>query len=287
MNTHRFGNSVRSTNQSASRWIPSIEPLESRRLLSGTLLSFTILPTPSPTPITTPIATAGRIIHAEAGQAFRAVLAVLPRTTRIPPAYTLHGIIDWGDASPPTAATFLRQPNGSIDVIGSHTYAKVGTDAIKIIVSATPPPGTTLPVLLVAQLRSAARVIASPGGVTVQATAAVPFTAAVGSFSSTLSSLNMTATIHWGDGTTSLGRIVAEPVADPSTSPIAGGRFEVFGTHTYANARSYLVNVVVTSTVPPPLGPVVDPTTTDLTVLVANIDSVIDVLPISPIATVT
>jgi len=64
------------------------------------------------------------------------------------------------------------------------------------------------------------------------------------------------------------------------------GRFEVVGTHTYAMAHSYPVNVIV---VAQPATPVT--TTTTVTppfeVLVANVDSVVDVLPVAPTPTAT
>ena len=121
--------------------------------------------------------------------------------------------------------------------------------------------------------------IESKGGVTLTETAGVNFTANVGTFRSSLSSDTMTAVIDWGDGTQSAGKIVALPTADP-----IGGAFAVYGNHTYARDASYLVHVTVYSYSPPP---VAAPTATDPPIyLVAEIDSVIDVLP-GPVASTT
>ena len=90
----------------------------------------------------------------------------------------------------------------------------------------------------------------------------------------------MTAVIDWGDGTQSRGKILALPTADP----LAGGLFAVYGSHTYVRDASYLVHVTVYSSSPPP---VVGPTATDPPIiLVAQLDSVIDVLP-GPVASTT
>ena len=220
-------------------------------------------------------------IHAEVNEPFKAVIGKIAGLAALPTGYTLHGSINWGDGTPSSTATFQHLPNGSIDVIGAHTYTAVATDHITITVTENPPAGSTAPIRAVGQIHSTANVISSSGGVTLQETAGVPFTAAVGSFTSTLSSLHMTAMINWGDGTTSVGKILALPVANPGTTPIAGGRFQIVGSHTYANTRSYLVQVIVTAApIPVPGQP-----TPMFIILVADIDSVIDVLPASPIAT--
>jgi hypothetical protein len=263
--------------------IATFEPLESRRLLSATLQPLAAVANPSlivigPAPIL-PVGTnanvQGKSIHAEAGQSFTAVVGTIndPNATvgGLPILDRLRGAIDWGDGSHASAVKFVPQGDGSIAIEGTHTYARVGTDRITIVVTTSNrAPSTTSAGLFMVRIHSAAHVIASPGALTISATAHQNFTALLGSFSSELSSLNMTATIDWGDGTVSTGRIVAEPTAGPSSQ----GRFAVYGNHTYAKTDSYLVTVTVTAEV----GPVVDPTAPPI-ILVAQFKSVADVLP--------
>jgi hypothetical protein len=266
---------------SAAGWTaPVFESLECRQFLSvslpgGVMPTATYLPTPVRPVTTSAVLLSGTGIYAEAGQSFRAVIGTIRGLPPVPTGYTLAGTIDWGDGTPKSQASFRRSLDGSIAVIGAHTYANVGADVITVVVTEDPPPWTDLPVRLVGTFRSAAKVIESKGGVTLEETAGVNFTANVGTFRSGLSSATMTAVIDWGDGTQSPGKIVALPTADP-----VGGAFAVYGNHTYAKSSSYLVHVTVYSSQPPPPSPVAAPDPTDPPIfLVAQIDSVIDVLP--------
>jgi len=262
---------------------PLFESLESRQFLSISLPAATtptdaFVPTPVRPVLTSAVVLSGTGIYAEAGQPFTAVIGTIRDLPPVPRGYTLAATIDWGDGTPKSQASFRRSPDGAIAVIGDHTYAKVGADVITVVVTEDPPPWSELPVRLVGTFRSAAKVIESRGGVTLTETAGVNFTANVGTFRSSLSSNTMTAVIDWGDGTQSRGKIFALPTADP-----IGGAFAVYGNHTYYKSASYLVHVTVYSATP---SPVVGPTATDPPIfLVAQIDSVIDVLP--PLVTPT
>jgi hypothetical protein len=172
--------------------LPVIEALEDRRLFS------VVLPT-APIGVssvggTVPISTTanvfqGKVIHAEANQAFEAVVGTI-NTKLVPPAgYTLQGSIDWGDGTATSAATFVTQANGSIQILGSHTYTATGRDAITIFITEAPPAGTTGPIIVVGRINSLADVISSPRGTTVEETAGVPFTQTVAFFNSNLSEL--------------------------------------------------------------------------------------------------
>jgi hypothetical protein len=261
-----------------------IEAMESRRLLSAALLtpglSSGSLVGPSPFVTASSTILVGTTINAEANQEFRAVIGTIRGLRPLPSSYSLQGDINWGDGTAHSAARFVRQADGSIAVLGTHTYSDVGTDAIKVVVMAVPPPGSDALVRLVGTFNSKANVIASNGGVTLEETAGVAFTATVGFFSSNRSSLTMTAIIEWGDGTQSQGKILALPTA--GLIP----RFAVVGGHTYDKTGSYLVHVTVYSTEPP--SPIVAPTGPSTTpppiYLVAQIDSVVDVLPPEPTA---
>jgi hypothetical protein len=212
----------------------------------------------------------GRAVNAEAGQEFRAVLGTIRGLKSLPKGYVLAGQINWGDGAGTSLAQFVRQADGTIAVLGDHTYAAVGTDDVTVAVTAVPPVGSLAAVRVIGTLRGKANVISSAGGVTVEETAGAAFTANVGFFSSALSSLTMTAVIRWGDGTLSAGRIEALP------SAVGGPNFAVVGSHTYVGTGSYLVHVTVYSPRPTP---VARPTAAAAVMVVAQIDSVVDVLP--------
>ena len=83
-------------------------------------------------------------------------------------------------------------------------------------------------------------------GTTVAATEGAAFTAVVANFTDSdtgVSSSNFTATIDWGDGSTSTGTITALP---PSAS---GSNFQVTGSHTYTEEGSFTVTTKVHDTV--------------------------------------
>jgi hypothetical protein len=251
-----------------------VEPLESRRLLSVAAPTVgTSFGSPGPS---SPVAVnstvlVGTTINAEANQAFRAVIGTIQGLGRLPSGYTLRGDIDWGDGTATSLAQFVRQSDGSIAVIGSHTYSSVGTDDITVVVSAVPPPGSLRPVRLIGTFHSKANVIASNGGVTLEETVGVSFTEKVGFFRSTIDPSTMSAVIQWGDGTQSPGKIVELPTAGPVPT------FAVVGSHTYSATGSYVAHVTVYSSYP---SPIVGPTPP--VIIVAEIDSVIDVLPPLP-----
>ena len=264
-----------------------IEILEDRKLLSLTVVSGPISSPVTPIILTPPIEpvapvptpssiVSGRNIYAEVEQPFRAVVGSIAVLPPIAAGFTLEAMINWGDGSPSTLATFVHEANGPTDLIGSHTYVAAGIEDTTVSLILAPPSGSAAAVILLGSASGTADVISSDGAVTLSRSAGVPFTANVGTFSSNLSDQLMTATIDWGDGTTSVGKILALPVA----SPVAGGRFEVVGSHTYAKTGSYAVNVTVAAS------PVVDPPTPtpDYIILVAQIESVAEVLPVSPIA---
>jgi len=257
-----------------------IEPLESRQLFSVALPgAYVGAHTQSlRTAVTVSSGVlSGMNIHAEAGQSFRAVIGTIAGLGVLPTGYRLHGSINWGDGTAASGASFVRQSNGSIAVLGAHRYSAAGSDTILIVVTAVPPAGSLAPVRLIGRFQSTAKVITPDGGVTLNETAGVSFNATVGFFHSTLSASTMTAVIDWGDGQQSIGKIVALPTAGPVPT------FAVVGSHDYATIGSYPVQITVYSSQP---SPIVSPAgITPPVILVAQIDSVIDVLPPLPSAT--
>jgi hypothetical protein len=162
--------------------------------------------------------------------------------------------------------------DGLIAVLGSHTYDNPGTDKINVVVYATPPAGTLALVRLIGRFQSTAQVIAPDGGVTLNETAGLGFSATLGFFTSNLSASGMIAVIDWGDGQISFGRILALPSAGPIPT------FAVVSDHTYSAVASYPLHITVYGVSPTPVA------SASAVLIAARIDSVIDVLPPFPIA---
>jgi hypothetical protein len=144
--------------------------------------------------------------------------------------------IDWGDGSPMTLGT-IAQPNGlgtAFVVEGSHTYTAAGATPYNVTVAVLDrggrglTTGTALPV-------TDAPPIAS--GIPVRMTKGMVFTAPVAFIVEGAGLLpetagHFTATINWGDGTSSTGVVETIP----------GGDW-VVGSHRYAGAGPYTITV--------------------------------------------
>ncbi len=158
------------------------------------------------------------------GAQFTGEVAVSPNCgieNRVPPS------IEWGDG---------QTAEGTIDengVSGSHTYIEEGTyyGSVTYVNDCG-----THKVAFLAQVGDAPF---SAAGVSVNTTAGTLLSATVATFTDADpagTASDYTATINWGDGTTSAGTITS----------VAGGGFAVTGSHTYANGGAYPTSVAIT-----------------------------------------
>ncbi len=143
--------------------------------------------------------------------------------------------IDWGDGT--TSAGTVSGTGVTFSVSGSHTYADAGQDTLSVTLrdddpgTATATTNSTAYIGFVAGdvvLTDATERVALPGN-----TAVGTFTD--GNLSDTAGSF--TATIDWGDGTTTAGTLVG-----------SNGSFTVDGGHTYADEGSFSPIVTITRT---------------------------------------
>jgi hypothetical protein len=129
-------------------------------------------------------------------------------------------------------------------VLGSHTYdTELGPNATYSVTVSEPPVGFTAPPASgPATVANADTADVTP--TPVAATEGQAFAGTVGTFADTGNPLqsagNFTATIDWGDGTSSAGT-----VAGPT-----GGPFAVAGTHIYAESGDFTVTAAVTEAAP-------------------------------------
>jgi hypothetical protein len=184
-----------------------------------------------------PIAvTAGPIPSQVEGSGYSGAVATF--STADPQAQTSNYIamIDWGD-SVSTAATITANGGGNFTVssTGTHAYSGPGTFPVKVtVVSLGGVHGTGSTTAAVKE----APIVGTPG--TISTVAGTAFSGVLGTFTqfALTPAAAFTATVNWGDGTTSLGTVLAN----------AGGTFTVSGGHTYrtyAPGGSYHVAVAI------------------------------------------
>lgn len=160
-----------------------------------------------------------------------------PGSTENPSAYA--ATIDWGDGT--TSAGTITGSNGNYTVIGSHTYADELNGSYLVTVEELPANFTLGPISSSLTVTDADSLTGAP--TTFVATDTQPFSGPVATFSDTSTSAvpdDFTATIDWGDGSSS-----------PGTVSGSGGNFTVSGTHTYNVAPgSHPVSVTLTDDSP-------------------------------------
>jgi hypothetical protein len=148
--------------------------------------------------------------------------------------------IDWGDGTPATTGTVSSAGDGNFTVGGAHSYADEGTFTAKVTL-ADNAPGTAS-----ATATSSVTVLEgdtlSVGGLPFFVTEGKPFGALVATVSDTNTSNtagDFTATILWGDGTSSTGSVVR-----------FFGSLVVTGSHTYFDEGIFTPTVFVSDDVP-------------------------------------
>lgn len=151
----------------------------------------------------------------------------------------LTASIDWGDGSTSSGTVAAAQCDceANVQVTGSHTYdARATSYAGSITLSDDG--GSAKTVTFAAAITDAALTAGTAKSVTM--TAAQASTATVASFTDAAgaqaAAADFTASIKWGDGTTSNGTV----------SKTGSGAFDVSGTHTYTTAGTKSLTITVT-----------------------------------------
>ncbi len=171
------------------------------------------------------------------GQTFTGTVARFFDTDGTVPASSFTGIIDWGDgqASP---ATITANSSGGFDVSGSNTFAQGGKLPISVEIQQFDSAGDDVELHNVASVTALPVLPVFPKGTNINATAGTAITAVAAKFTSVTGAQiqDFTASINWGDGTTTAGTVVA-----------SGKNFAVTGSHTYASAGTDTVTVTITN----------------------------------------
>jgi hypothetical protein len=195
------------------------------------------------------LAARGTIIDATAGVAFNGTVATFTSSTSGATAANFNANIDWGDGTMSTGA-IIADSGGGFDIQGTHTYAAAAqSDQSDPWGSFEHEPGHRgshfiITVMITdnqdnstATAISLARVAPGPSAITVTGQnftvpAGQSFSGVVATFTDTNTSAaasDFTATIRWGDGTTSTGTVSAD----------SHGGLDVSVTHTYTQALDW------------------------------------------------
>jgi hypothetical protein len=178
--------------------------------------------------------TASASVTSVEGTPFSGVVTTLG--AQCPNGTITSATVTWGDGAS-SAATVVLSGN-LYNVSGNHTYARYGTYAGTVSVGVNcngatfTQQGQFLGTISDAPLTAA--------GVAVSAVPGQAFTSTVAHLTDANPdgvASDDTASINWGDGTTSAATI----------APAAGGGFDVTGSHTYATVGQDLISVEVTS----------------------------------------
>jgi autotransporter-associated beta strand protein len=139
--------------------------------------------------------------------------------------------ITWGDGSPVQP---VNLPAGSTSFSVQQTYGREGTYTINLTLSDGHPGGTATASTTITVLDR----LQSPMALAVAAVEGQPFSGTVATFQDAVdgAATDFSATIHWGDGS---------PNAAGQIVKTGAGRFQISGTHTYAEEGSYSITVTI------------------------------------------
>jgi len=147
--------------------------------------------------------------------------------------------INWGDGTTTTGT--VSGSGGTLTVSGSHTYpADEGSFAVTVHLADDTPGTATATANITASVLEGDVLTAT--GVNINALAGTAFNGPVATFRDTFTSNvagDFTATINWGDGTSSAGTVSG-----------TGGSFTVSGSHTYGTAGNFTVSVKIADDAP-------------------------------------
>jgi hypothetical protein len=173
-------------------------------------------------------------ISATEGHTFTGTVATFTDTGSPDAASAFTATIDWGDSSTTTGT--VTGSGGNFSVTGTHVYADEGTFTGSVQVAETGITGGTASSTLNATVAEGDTLAGT--GKTLTATEGHSFSGAVATFTNTNTTApatDFTASIDWGDGTTTTGTVTG-----------SAGSFTVNGTHTFAEDGSLSVKVTLT-----------------------------------------
>jgi hypothetical protein len=179
-----------------------------------------------------PLTVLGAPLSPVEGAAFSGTIFLFVDANRNATATEFAATIDWGDGTSSTG-TITARATGGFNIAGGHRYAEEGNRTISV--SITDDGVATTTATSTFTVADAAIVAVPTAGL--RPLEGTPFNGIVASLfdnNPAGAASDFTATIDWGDGTTSAGAVA-----------LAGIGFNISGSHTYRVGGSYNVNVSV------------------------------------------
>ena len=168
----------------------------------------------------------GATISPVEGQSFSGIVAVFSNANAANSPSDFTATIDWGDGE--TSAGTLSGSGGSYTISGTHTYADEGSRTVRVVIADDAPGTATATALATVDVVDAPL---TPKSLTIHPTENSTFSGAAASFvdgNPAAPASDFTASIDWGDGTTTAGTVVAA----------GGGAFNVIGSHAFGEDGS-------------------------------------------------
>jgi uncharacterized protein (TIGR03118 family) len=140
--------------------------------------------------------------------------------------------INWGDGST-SAGTIVANGDGGFNVLGSHKFTEEGTESVAVAINDAADDNFTMTASAVvgdAPLNAVGAASITATGTTINNATVATFTDTGGAEAVA----NYSATINWGDGTSSAGTVT-----------LSGSTFSVAGSHTYAAAGAHTITTLV------------------------------------------
>ncbi|HVX15013.1 MAG TPA: TIGR03118 family protein [Pirellulales bacterium] len=180
----------------------------------------------------TSLAGEGAVVTPTEGAPFSGAVATFAANNTSEQAGDFTATIDWGDGTS-SAGTIVANPEGGFNVVGSHTYAEEATDTVHVTVA-----DNANHTITIAASANVADAPLSAVGTTLTTSLQSTASLTVATFTDAGGAEpvgNYTATIDWGDGsTTSSGTIALD-----------GDHFTVAGTHAYQVPGQHTITVTI------------------------------------------
>ena len=179
-----------------------------------------------------PISASGYPVSAVEGASFSGAVATVTDPDPAATAAEYTAVIDWGDSSS-SAGTVSGPTGGPFTVSGTHTYAEEGSYTVTTTVTDVDTPSNMATATSTATVADAL-ISAKCAAVALSGSSFSGATASLSDANLGGSTADFTASINWGDSSSSAGTVSG-----------SGGSYTVSGSHTYSSTGSFTITTSI------------------------------------------